>query len=71
MPMAWIENGAIRDISPAPDPYEIYTPNVAALYNTDVPDYAEKGMVDIDGTWQFPPPPPPPDPPPLDPPVTP
>lgn len=42
MKYAWIENGVIRDIAwAAPD--EIYHPDVAALYNTQVPDNAETG----------------------------
>lgn len=38
---AWIENGRIRDISPG-DPLAWYHPEVAAFYDTLVPDDAEK-----------------------------
>jgi hypothetical protein len=48
MKKAWIENGVIRDICPG-DPNELYRPEVAGLYNTDVPDDAENGDGWVDG----------------------
>ena len=45
---AWIENNIIRDIAHA-EPSEIYHPDIAKLYNTDVPDDAENGDTFIDG----------------------
>jgi hypothetical protein len=48
MKKAWIENGVIRDICPG-DPDELYRPEVAELYNTDVPDEAENGDAWVDG----------------------
>jgi hypothetical protein len=42
MKKAWIENGVIRDIC-AGDPNELYHPEIAVLYSTDVPDEAENG----------------------------
>ncbi len=43
MRKAWIENTVIRDIAPAGDPADFYHPDVAAFYNTDVPDEAANG----------------------------
>jgi hypothetical protein len=57
MPKAWIEREAIRDICNWGDPFEFFHPDVAKLYDTDVPDTAEKGMIQIDGAWGFPAPP--------------
>jgi hypothetical protein len=48
MKKAWIENGVIRDICPG-DPNELYRPEVAELYSTDVPDDAENGDGWVDG----------------------
>jgi hypothetical protein len=42
MKKAWIENGVIRDICPG-EPTELYRPEIAELYSTDVPDEAENG----------------------------
>lgn len=39
---AWIENEIIRDIAHS-DPFEIYHPDVAKFYDTEVPDDAENG----------------------------
>jgi hypothetical protein len=39
---AWIENERIRDIAHS-DPFEIYHPDVAKFYDTEVPDEAENG----------------------------
>jgi predicted Rdx family selenoprotein len=35
---AWIEQNVVRDVSFHPDPTIAYTPEIAALYNTIVPD---------------------------------
>ena len=42
MKKAWIENGKIRDICPG-NPKELYHPDVAKFYTSDVPDEAENG----------------------------
>lgn len=39
---AWIENEKVRDIAHS-DPFEIYHPDVAKFYDTEVPDDAENG----------------------------
>jgi hypothetical protein len=39
---AWIENEIIRDIAHS-DPFEIYHPDVAKFYDTEVPDDAVNG----------------------------
>lgn len=67
MKHAWIENEVIHDICPTDDPYNCYTSEVAALYNTLVPDDAQNGDGWVDGQLvpkPVPPPPPPPVPPP-------
>lgn len=62
MRKAWIENDRIRDICPG-DPAELYHPDVAAFYTTDVPDDAANGDGWIDGQLVKPEPPAPVDPP--------
>lgn len=42
MKYAWIENDKIRDVAHS-NPVEIYHPDVAALYTTQVPDNAVNG----------------------------
>ena len=42
MKYAWIENNKVRDIAPG-NPAEFYHPDVAAFYNTQVPDDAANG----------------------------
>jgi len=42
MKYAWIEDNCIRDVAHA-NPAEIYHPDVAVFYNTEVPDNAENG----------------------------
>lgn len=61
MPYAWIENGAVRDIAPG-NPAELYHPDVAALYDTVVPEGTERGATLVAGVWTNPLPPPPPAP---------
>jgi hypothetical protein len=38
---AWVENDKIRDVCRGGDPSLCYHPDVAAYYNTQVPDNAE------------------------------
>jgi hypothetical protein len=54
MKKAWIENGFIRDVAHA-TPSEIYHPDVAALYDTDVPDDTENGDLFENGVVSKPP----------------
>lgn len=42
MKYAWIENGKVRDVAHS-NPAEIYHPDVAAYYTTQVPDDAANG----------------------------
>lgn len=63
MKHAWIENERIRDIAPG-DPTELFHPDIAALYNTLVPDNAETGDGWVNGALVKPEPPAPPPPPP-------
>lgn len=50
---AIIENNAIKDIAHS-DPFEIFAPEIAALYDTDVPDTANNGDVLVNGQWVTP-----------------
>lgn len=50
MKKAWIENSVIRDISQG-EPAAIYHPDIATLYNTEVPDDAQNGDSYVDGVW--------------------
>lgn len=50
MKKAWIENNIIRDIAQG-DPAAIYHPDIASLYDTDVPDEAQNGDSYVDGVW--------------------
>lgn len=50
---AWIENNIIRDIAHA-DPFEIYHPDVAVFYDTDVPNGVQNGWELIKGVWTAP-----------------
>lgn len=56
MRKAWIENDRIRDIAPG-NPDELYHPEIATLYNTEVPDDAANGDGWIDGRLVKPEPP--------------
>ena len=65
MKYAWIENEQIHDICQGGNPADCYTPNVAAYYNTLVPDEAQNGDGWVDGQLvpkPVSPPPPPPEP---------
>jgi len=48
MRKAWIENERIRDIAHS-EPAEIYHPDVAVFYDTEVPDDAVNGDGWFDG----------------------
>lgn len=61
MKYAWIENARIRDIA-HDDPTQIYTPEIAAFYDTLVPDEAENGDGWVGGELIKPTPPPIPEP---------
>ena len=51
MKYAWIENERIRDICEGGNPADCYTANVAAYYNTLVPDEAKDGDGYVNGQW--------------------
>ena len=53
MKKAWIENNRVRDIAPG-EPTDIYHPDVAVLYDTDIPDDIVPGAELIDGVWTNP-----------------
>ena len=48
--MAWVENDKIRDICRL-DPNQCYTADVAAYYDTVVPDDAQNGYVKYEDAW--------------------
>ena len=48
MKYAWIDNAQVRDIAPG-NPEEIYHPDIAKLYDTEVPDDAENGEGWVNG----------------------
>lgn len=52
MKKAWIDTttNTIRDIAHG-NPVDIYHPDIAALYDTDVPDEAQNGDSYVDGVW--------------------
>lgn len=52
MKKAWVDTttNTIRDIAHG-DPTAIYHPDIAALYDTDVPDEAQNGDSYVDGVW--------------------
>ena len=53
MKKAWIENGQVRDVA-HDDPTLIYTPEVAAFYDTDVEDNIKPGATLVNGVWTNP-----------------
>jgi len=59
MKYAWIENDKIRDVAHS-NPTEIYHPDVAAFYTTQVPDDAANGDGWVNGALVKPVPAPPP-----------
>lgn len=56
MKKAWIENDRIRDITPG-NPDELYHPDIAKHYDTEVPDDAENGDGWVEGQLVKPEPP--------------
>lgn len=62
MKKAWIENDRIRDIAPG-NPEELYHPDIAAFYDTEVPDDAANGDGWVNGQLVKPEPPAPVEPP--------
>jgi hypothetical protein len=58
MRFAWIEDGKIRDIAHS-NPNDIYHPDVAKFYDTQVPDDAANGDGWVNGQLVKPEPPPP------------
>ena len=58
MKFAWIEDGKIRDVAHS-NPNDIYHPDVAKFYDTQVPDDAANGDGWVNGQLVKPEPPPP------------
>lgn len=54
MKLAWIESNKIRDIAPG-NPAELYHPDVAAHYDTEVPDDTQNGATWDGERWVNPP----------------
>jgi len=65
MKKAWVENNRVRDIASG-NPAGLFHPDIAAMYDTDVPDTTINGAERVDGEWVNPapvvPPPPAPEP---------
>jgi len=61
MKYAWIQNDKIRDVAHS-NPAEIYHPDVAVFYDTQVPDNAVNGDGWVNGVLVKPEPPPPAEP---------
>lgn len=62
MKFAWIENDRIRDVAPG-NPAELYHPDIATFYDTEVPDDAANGDGWVNGQLVKPEPPAPVEPP--------
>lgn len=58
MTFAWIENNTVRDVCEGV-PQDLFAPEVAALYSTEVPEGTKPGYVLEKGNWVAPPVPPP------------
>lgn len=56
MKKAWIENARIRDVAPG-NPADLYVPEIAQFYDTDVPDDAANGDGWVNGQLVKPEPP--------------
>ena len=54
MKKAWIEDNRVRDIAPG-NPADLYHPDIAQLYDTDVPDEVQNGWSLVEGQWRAPP----------------
>jgi hypothetical protein len=66
MPLAWIDPpGFVRDVAQDPDPFLIYAPEIATLYDTEVPEGTVNGATLVNDVWVNPPPYVPPEPPPV------
>jgi hypothetical protein len=52
MKYAWVQDERVRDICPG-HPDQHYTPEIAALYNTQVPDETRMGSVFMGGSWVY------------------
>ena len=50
MKYAWIENNMVRDLCSG-NPYELFTPEVATFYNTNVLDEVVTGATLVGGNW--------------------
>jgi len=50
MKKAWIENNVVRDVCEG-NPAELYHPDVAVHYSTDVPDDIKNGATLQNGVW--------------------
>lgn len=50
MKHAWIENNTVRDIANG-NPAELFHPDIAAKYDTEVPDDVIAGATLVDGVW--------------------
>ena len=50
MKKAWIQNNVVRDVCEG-NPAELYHPDVAVHYNTDVPDDIKNGATFENGVW--------------------
>lgn len=50
---AWIENNAVRDLCPG-NPHELYHPDIAALYDIEVPEGTTQGAMLVEGVWTNP-----------------
>lgn len=50
MKKAWIENNKIREICNG-NPSELFHPDIAIKFDTDIPDYVVAGAELIDGVW--------------------
>jgi hypothetical protein len=50
MKHAWIENNTVRDIANG-NPAELFHPDIAAKYDTQVPDDIVPGATLVDGVW--------------------
>lgn len=61
MKWAWVEGVVARDVCPG-NPAELYHPDFAVRYDTEVPDGTANGAVLVNGEWVNPAPPAPPEP---------
>lgn len=50
MKKAWIENNTVRDVANG-NPAELFHPDIAINYDTDVPDDIVQGATLVDGVW--------------------